>query len=947
MSDHSSEQPRRFATRVLPWILAAGFFLVYLASLNHWISASSLSPVAQIGGWDGQIPFQTPLLWLLTRPLRLVPESQLPLAANILTAFLAAASVGLLARCVAIFPADRTHSQRIRGQLEGLPLDIAFNWVPPILAAGLLGFQLTFWEHATVVTGEMVNLFLFAFAARCLAQYRLDERDFRLQQFVFVIGLGCANDWSMVAYAPLWLLALCWTAGWNLLNARRLVTLAISFGFGLLLYLLMPIVAHGAAGLPETFGGRFLELLRSQKAIILGLPRGRVLLIALVLVLPAGFVSLRWRTGGSSGTDQRIKNFLVVILRLLWFGAGIWLAFDPAISPRTMVTLDSDNGSLALLTFSWVGALAVGVSAGWFLLVGTVAPEKKWERQSDGFTALTRIGAWACVVGTVAIPAALAARNWPRVAVQNGPIISELAHDLKQSLPNRPAIVISEDPVLLSLLQAGLRQDPSAPHHLLMQTRFASFPEYRNQLKAQHMAEFPALVPFAAADYNIAGLFVDLLQKTAQEGRAFYLNPPVIDARSSFILETLRVRPVGLIFQIERYLPKEITPPLLTSAQADALVAEWSHRGEQLTRVTNATAAKINNGELAAAVYSRAANANGVELQRSGRLVDAGNLFVLAYKLVPENAAALCNSRVNSALIARRPIGDDARKPLSGKAPLAVVEQFGPVDEPNFLSLQAMHLATLPTPLARAAAVAAKRAQQLEPDNPIAAEAFVRATIAAGEPAMAADAIRVAKQVAIQSKAPDDLLARLEVLQAEVYIAQDGLAQAEKTLVDAFKLYPDDSSLVSGISDFYLTYGAPTNSLFYLEAYLKHHGTEDTMLARWGAVLVQANRPAEAVTVLDDVLARRPDEYEAKLSRGAASLLLNKPASARADYEAVLKAFPSLIRAHLGLAQAFVAEKNLGDAQRHFRKVLELTPPSSLIASNVNARLQELQTGSR
>ena len=175
MSDHSSEQPRRFATRVLPWILAAGFFLVYLASLNHWISASSLSPVAQIGGWDGQIPFQTPLLWLLTRPRRLVPESQLPLAANILTAFLAAASVGLLARCVAIFPADRTHSQRIRGQLEGLPLDIAFNWVPPILAAGLLGFQLTFWEHATVVTGEMVNLFLFAFAARCLAQYRLDE----------------------------------------------------------------------------------------------------------------------------------------------------------------------------------------------------------------------------------------------------------------------------------------------------------------------------------------------------------------------------------------------------------------------------------------------------------------------------------------------------------------------------------------------------------------------------------------------------------------------------------------------------------------------------------------------------------------------------------------------------------------------------------------------------
>ena len=44
--------------------------------------------------------------------------------------------------------------------------------------------------------------------------------------------------------------------------------------------------------------------------------------------------------------------------------------------------------------------------------------------------------------------------------------------------------------------------------------------------------------------------------------------------------------------------------------------------------------------EIAANIYSRAANANGVELQRAGRLPDAGYLFQVARELVPANAAA-------------------------------------------------------------------------------------------------------------------------------------------------------------------------------------------------------------------------------------------------------------------------------------------------------------------
>ena len=61
-------------------------------------------------------------------------------------------------------------------------------------------------------------------------------------------------------------------------------------------------------------------------------------------------------------------------------------------------------------------------------------------------------------------------------------------------------------------------------------------------------------------------------------------------------------------------------------------------------------------------------------------------LFALAAELAPENVAAGVNSAVNAALQAGKPIGADAQKLLVSQTPLALVERFGPVDEPGFLS---------------------------------------------------------------------------------------------------------------------------------------------------------------------------------------------------------------------------------------------------------------------
>lgn len=948
MPEINTDQPRRFATRVLPWVIAAVFSLVYLFTLNHWVSAGSISLVAQIAGWDGQVPFQSPLVWILTRPLLLVGEHNLPWAANALSALLAAGSVGLLARCVAIFPADRTHAQRIRGQLDGLPLDAPFNWVPPLLAAGMLGFQLTFWEHATVVTGEMLNLFLFALAVRFLAQYRLDERDWRLQQFGFVLGLGCANDWSMVAYLPFFLGALVWTVGWGLLNARRIVTLLVSIAFGLLLYLVMPIVSAGAPGMSASFGARFVELLKYQKVLLTNAPRSPCLLLALILLAPVVFVSIRWQSGGSSGTDQRLRNLSLVLLRLCWFAAGIYVAFDPVISPRMLVTTNPQAQMLPLLTFSWLGALAVGVSAGWFVLVGTAIPEKRWEHISGGTSLLARLAAMATIAASVVVPVALAFRNGPKLALQNGPTLAELADDLKRSLPDKPCVVLSEDSALSMILQAGLRRDPASPRHVLLQTRSAALAEYRQQLAARHEKEFPALVPFARAETNVAGIFLDFLRTVAQEGRAFYLNSPVYDVRTTFLLESLRVHPQGLIYAIEPYAQGQISPPVMTAPQSDRVVSEWQARRERLGAVGRGVASKLRTAEIAAHIYSRAANAQGVELQRAGRLEDAAKLFALSRELYPDNVAATVNAGVNDALRAKSPItlqkSLELTKPLAqaGRSTLSVVEQFGPVDEPLFLSTVARALVEGPAPLARAAAVASSRAMELAPESVEAAEAFARAALAAGEPKLAMDAIARVRQLARSTQVREEVLAGIELLQARLSVGLGDPGAARKLLVDAVARFPDNASLVEGLCDFYASQGGSTNALPYVEAYLKRHKDDDVIAARHGSLLVESGRPDKAVQVLDDVLARRPNDVEARLGRGAAQLLLNKPAAARVDFEFVLQMNPNFARALLGLGRACLADKNEGDAQRHFQKVVEVTPPGSPFHQLAQAQLARM-----
>ena len=189
-TETSISREKTFVADFLPWLVGAGTLVVYLFTLNRWITLANLSQVVQVAGWDWQPSLGAPLQFLLTYPLRWLPERWVPLGLNLLSAVCASLTVVLLARSVALLPRDRTPQQRRLEHNEYSLLSIPSAWLPPVLAVVVCGLQMTFWENATVATGEMLNLLVFAYIIRCLLEFRLDERQSWLNRAALACGVA-------------------------------------------------------------------------------------------------------------------------------------------------------------------------------------------------------------------------------------------------------------------------------------------------------------------------------------------------------------------------------------------------------------------------------------------------------------------------------------------------------------------------------------------------------------------------------------------------------------------------------------------------------------------------------------------------------------------------------------------------------------------------------------
>src|SRR5580658_6135604 len=246
----AEERPNAPHTRPInlsPWLVIAGALLLYGLTLNHWVSLKSLPLMAQVTGWDWH-PFplkwreeaMSPLFLVLTAPVRLLPVAGQPRALNLFAAVCAALTLGLLARSVRLLPHDRTREQRQRelGEHALLPMREAF--LPILFAVLVLAICLPFWQNAVAATGEMLNLLVFAFLIDCQLEYRVSQKEGWLLVSAFVYGLGTANNWALLGYFPLYLIAVFRNRGlFGFFNLRFLARIVLCGLAGLLLYLLL------------------------------------------------------------------------------------------------------------------------------------------------------------------------------------------------------------------------------------------------------------------------------------------------------------------------------------------------------------------------------------------------------------------------------------------------------------------------------------------------------------------------------------------------------------------------------------------------------------------------------------------------------------------------------------------------------------------------------------
>src|SRR5712675_488852 len=84
--ERESGGPRRFVATRLPWLIGAAGLLLYLITLNGWVSLYSAGTVARVSGWEWRPELQQPLTYLLLYPLHGLPETWIPLALNLLAA---------------------------------------------------------------------------------------------------------------------------------------------------------------------------------------------------------------------------------------------------------------------------------------------------------------------------------------------------------------------------------------------------------------------------------------------------------------------------------------------------------------------------------------------------------------------------------------------------------------------------------------------------------------------------------------------------------------------------------------------------------------------------------------------------------------------------------------------------------------------------------------------
>lgn len=984
----SSSRPlslkKHFVQTTLPWLIAGGGLLVYLVSLNHWVTFRSVGQVASLSGWSPDPRLQGPLYWLLTMPIGWLPRPAIPLALNLFSAICAALTLALLARSVALLPHNRTEPQRERERHPLGLLSISAAWVPPVVAAVVCGLQLTFWENATAASEEMLNLLLFAYVIRCLLEFRIDGRDGWLWQASLVYGAGMATNWAMIGFFPVFLIALIWLRGVGFFSTRFLLRMFVFGVAGLSLYLVLPIVNAASGKFDLTFWQGLRANVAYEKFFVTQVVFNKLMLLngfapsfrplwvlGLPSLLPLLAMGVRWPAyfGDPSKLGVTLTTFIFHFLHGVLLVFCLWVALDPhSFGPRQLL-----EGKIPGLTLYYLTALSIGYYIGYFLLVFGTKPAGRPRSTAAWVPLVYRAVLAVALALCVLAPVLLLARNVPQIRITNGRLLRQTVNLMTEQLPSQGSILLSDNLDWLALNQSALTQAGKAKAYEFVFTGGLESPPYYKFLKRTYplFRDVPAWrIPRSEQEQTAERVkLVQVLLKLAQTNQIYYLHPSF-----GYYFEGFYPEPHGMVYKMVAYSSNVLTAPLPGNQTVAENESFWE-RANSVVAGTTAEKAPANGlmaglesalrlGRAEANVdasqvrqkFSRALNFWGVRLQRSGRLAAAASRFEQAIRLNGDNIAAQINLACNHNLQAGKPVPVELSKSQEeqfGKYAGGwndVLTECGPFDEQRSCLREGQ--AFFQNSNFRQAAGEFLRVKQFEPDNLRARMLLAQSYLLAWLPDAALEETAQIHTQADQLGLTRTNAAGVLATEMAAHLTKDELNGAEKALQIALAQYPDDPSLLFNAGRIYMNYGRYSNALPCIETLLKLTPDSPGLLyAKGQSCLVLSNYSA-AIESFSSVLqleTNRAVRLQALSGRAQANLASGKLDDAQRDAEALQRELPdSQVQSRMNttafLGDVAYRKRDTNTALRIYQLYLTKLPTNEVEAIKlVSARINELK----
>lgn len=963
--EHNSALPRRFVTAVLPWLIGLGALLLYLATLNTWANLGSVSVVTQAAGWNWRPDFQQPLLKLALLPFHLLPASWLPLALNVFNAVLAALVLTLLARTVALLPRDRTPAQRELEQDDHAILSLRSAWLPPLLAAAVLGLQISFWENATAITGEMLDTFVVAYVIRCLLEFRIDERQSWLTRAAFLYALGMTNNWALIGLLPAFVIAVLWIKGLGFFNLGFLGRMMLWGFLGLLLYLFLPIVHSLSATTPVPFGSGLLGELKSQWATLRGVfaylrENYRILVLAATSILPLAFLGLRWSSsfGDNSPLGILIARSVFHVVYAAFFAICLLVMLSPPFSPRVMFP------GVPFLTHYYLAAITVGYCAGYFLLI--CRPAFRHRSRMNPLLRLAGRATWVAVVLMLFIvPAALIGRNLGAIRLTNHQLVGGFVAAAEQSLPAGPASIVSDDPTQLALLRTHLLSQGKAGNYLFYDTQSADVSDY-HAFEKRVQAAWPDTFAHLTNHAKIAPVgLIYFLNGLAAKGPVCYLQPSF-----GYYFERFDLNPEGVVYPLSAFPTNVLFPAALDAATVQSNEQFWATFDDtmlpaikeclasddsprtvtwltKLSSKLHLAREHVLTADWLAVFYSRAATYWAVELQKLDRWDEAAKGFERALALNPYNIVARINLDFNKAHRAGQPA-----PPVSASIEERLAKyddwnqlarECGPFDEPRFTFEQGRIF--LRGGLYRQAIEAIRRVTDLQPTNVMAQIWLADLFNTLGHPAEAQTTVQYLRNHAASFNLTATNQLDLARIDAAAWLRLGDKEKAKTLLAGALESPAANDQFRSIAAQIYLRAGLNAEALPVLNRIVTDHPADVNALANRGFACLQLGQYDEANESLTRALELAPTNGVIRLNRAITLLRAKKYAAAAEDYQVLAKEFPNAYQVEFGFAELAASKGDTNSAVQHLEACLKIVPPGSPDYLQVSNRLATLRPG--